>query len=199
MSIFASRLGLAIALAAVCLGGRTAHAQAISYGVPGWLASVANPATGSGMYGNFAGFDGSDAQGGLPRYNLPSGWFVGGESGGGLGMTGLNQLGAFSNLGAIHYEGTRFGYNFKNAPVSVYGGFDTLKYNTGPGGAFAAFDSASGTPAGYSAYAGVEFRPTSNLSLSFGAGFTQQQSGRIDSDIHSPLLPGESSFAFGHR
>ncbi len=203
MVTFAGRLGLAFALAAVCVGGRTAHAQGVPMGGPGWLATIANPAAGqtSSPYGNLAGFGGGDAQdGGLPGNNLPSGWFVGGESGGtGLSMAGVNQLGAFGNLGALHYEGTRFGYNFKNAPVSVYGGFDTLKYNTGTGGAFAAFDSAFGTPAGYSAHAGVEFRPTSNLSLSFGAGFTQQQSGRIDSDINSPLLPGASPFFFGGR
>ena len=40
--------------------------------------------------------------------------------------------------------------------------------------------------------AGVEFQATSNLSLSFGAGFTQHDSGRMDSDIRSNMLPGES-------
>jgi len=47
--------------------------------------------------------------------------------------------------------------------------------------------------------AGVEFKPTSNLSLSFGAGFTQQQSGRMDSDINSSMLPGESPALGGLR
>jgi hypothetical protein len=46
----------------------------------------------------------------------------------------------------------------------------------------------------------VEFKPTSNLSLSLGVGYTQQQSGRIDSDINSPLLPGQSPiFIDGRR
>jgi len=49
----------------------------------------------------------------------------------------------------------------------------------------------SGT-AGYTARAGIEIQPTSNLSLSLGVGYTQQ-SGRLDSDINSPLL-GASPF-----
>ena len=47
-----------------------------------------------------------------------------------------------------------------------------------------------------SAYAGVEFQPTSNLSLSLGVGVVQQ-TGRIDSEINS--LPGASSFSVGGR
>jgi opacity protein-like surface antigen len=52
---------------------------------------------------------------------------------------------------------------------------------------------------GYSAHAGVEFRPAPNVSLSVGVGYTQQSTGRIDSDINSPLLPGESPFALVGR
>ena len=123
--------------------------------------------------------------------------FVGGEGGPmGLSMSGINQGGALGNIRSLDYQGVQFGYNFQNAPVTVYAGFDTLKYNTGIGGPFAAFDSTSGTLPGYSAHAGVEFRPTSNLSLSLGFGYTQQ-SGRIDSDINSQLLPGASPLAVG--
>jgi opacity protein-like surface antigen len=114
----------------------------------------------------------------------------------GLSMNGINQDAAF---GTRYYEGVQFGYNFKNAgglPVSVYAGFDTLKYNTGIGGPFAPFDTTSGTLPGYSAHAGVEFQPAPNVSLSLGFGYTQQ-SGRIDSDINS--LPGASPFAVSGR
>jgi opacity protein-like surface antigen len=69
-----------------------------------------------------------------------------------------------------------------------------LKYNTGIGGPFASFDSQSGTLPGYSAHAGVEFRPTSNLSLSLGVGFAQQPSG-----VDTLSLPGASPVAFGGR
>jgi hypothetical protein len=207
MSIFAGRLGLALVLAALCLGGRTAHAQAapVTYWIPSWpLGFGGNLTAGksSNTYGNFPGFDGSDARGGgfsYMRYYFPNGWFVGGEGGGmGLSMSGINQDGAFGNIGSLYYQGVQFGYNFQNAgglPVTVYAGFDTLNYKSGIGGPF---DTVSGTLPGYSAHAGVEFQPAPNVSLSLGFGYTQQ-SGRIDSDINSFSLPGASPFTVSGR
>jgi opacity protein-like surface antigen len=206
MSIFSSTLGLALVLAALCLGGRTAHAQAapVGYLNQGWPFGFGGNLTAgqtSNTYGNFPGFDGSEAGSGgssYTRYNFPNGWFVGGEGGGmGLSMNGINQVGAFGNIGSLSYQGVQFGYNFQNAPLKVYAGFDTLKYNTGIGNAFAPFDTTSGTLPGYSAHAGVEFQPTANVSLSLGVGFTQ--SGRTDSDINSLSLPGASPFAASRR
>ena len=135
------------------------------------------------------------------RYNFGGGWFVGSEGGiAGLNMNGINQPTAFGGAGSLNYQSVQFGYNFQNAPVTVYAGFDTLKYDTNIGSPFAPFDKVSGTLSGYSARAGIEFQPTSNLSLSFGVGYTQQQSGRVvDSDINSSLLPGASPLAFGGR
>jgi opacity protein-like surface antigen len=201
MSIFSSRSGLAFVLTALCLGGRTADAQSapVTYLIPSWSVGFGgNPAAGQGSNtdGSLPGFDGSDARG---RYNFPNGWFVGGEGGGmGLSMNGINQAGAFGNR-SLSYQGVQFGYNFQNAgrpPITVYAGFDTLKYNTGIGGPFAPFDTTSGTLPGYSAHAGVEFQPAPNVSLSLGFGYTQQ-SGRIDSDLNS--LPGASPFALSGR
>jgi len=195
MSIFTVRLGFAFVVAALCLAGGPAHAQSapVTYWTPGWLGFGGNLNAGQGANsdGNFAGFGGSDAGGfSSTRYNFSNGWFVGNERGGmGLSMNGISQAGAF---GSLYSEGVQFGYNFKNAPVTVYAGFDSLKYNSGIGSAFSPFDSTSSTP-GYSAHAGVEFKPTSNLSLSLGVGYTQQ-SGRIDSDTKSPSLSNASQF-----
>jgi opacity protein-like surface antigen len=104
-------------------------------------------------------------------------------------------------FGDLHYEGAQFGYNFQNAPVTVFGSVGSLKYDSGLGTALSSsFNNPnSSTVAGYNSHVGVEFRPTSNLSLSFGAGFSQQGSGLTDSDIHSDLPPGASPLAFGHR
>jgi len=200
MFIFAGRLAVALVLAALCLGGRAAHAQAapVSYWIPGWpLGFGGNLAAGQGSntYGNFPGFDGSDAQGGgssSMRYNFSNGWFVGREGGSmGLNLSGLSQNGAFGNTPSLYYEGAQVGYNFQTTnglPLKVYAGFDTLKYSTGIGGSLAAFDSTSGTLPVYNVHAGVEFQPVPNLSLSLGMGFTQQ-TGRINSDINSLVMP----------
>ena len=208
MSIFSGKLGLALALAALCLGGRTAHAQAapVTYWTPGSLIGFGGNLTvdpSSNAYSNFPGFDGSGARGvSTTRYNFPNGWFVGSEGGPmGLGMNGIGQNGAFGNSRPFYFEGVQFGYNFQNPgglPVTVYAGFDSLKYNASVGSPFASFDSTSSASVGYSAHAGVEFQPAPNVSLSLGFGYTQQ-SGRLDSDINSLALPGASPFAFGGR
>ena len=198
MSIFAVRFGFGFTLvAALCLGGRPADAQSapVRYWTPGWLGFGGNLNAGQGANtdGNFSGFGGSDSGGfSSARHNFPNGWFVGNERGA-MGLSGLNQAGAF---GSLYSEGVQFGYNFKNAvgmPVTVYAGFDTLKYNTGIGNPFSPFDSTSGTASGYSANVGIEFQPTSNLSLSLGVGYAQQPG------VTSPLLSGVSPFAAGVR
>ena len=204
MSTSLSGLGLAFVLAALCLSARPANAQApMTYWIPNLPVSFGGNLTAGqswNTYGNFPSFDAS--RGGLAytRYNFSNGWFVGNE--GGMGLSGLNS--AFSATPSLYTEGVQFGYNFQKSyglPVAVYAGFDNLKYNPAIGGSLGAFDSGSITLPGYSAHAGIEFKPTSNVSLSFGAGFTQQGSGRTDSDINSALLPGASPSAFtsGHR
>ncbi len=177
--MFSSRLGLALVLAALGLGGRSAHAQAapVPYWIPNWVGFGGNPAAGQSLnaYGRFPSFDDSDAH---MRYNFPNGVFVGGEGGGfGLSMNGINQDGAFGNIGSLYYQGVQFGYHFSVAgglPLTVYAGFDTVNYNTGIGGPIAPFDTLSGTLPGYGTHAGVEFKPTPDVSLSLGFGYTQQ-------------------------
>lgn len=211
MSIFSGRSGvvliLALVLAALCPGMPPAHGQAapVAYWTPSWpIGFGGNLADGpdANTYSNFPGFDGGGARGrgfSHMRYHFPNGWFVGTEGGGmGLSMSGINQDGAFGSVRLLYSEGVQFGYNFQaagNLPITVYAGFNTLKYNSaGIGNPFTSFDSTSSTLPGYSVNAGVEIQPTSNLSLSLGFGYTQQP-GRINS-----LAPtGASPFGFGDR
>jgi opacity protein-like surface antigen len=195
MSVFVVRSGLALVLTALCLSGRTAGAQsAMTYSSwPIGFYSNLTVGQGANIYGSFAGFDGSDARGGFStmRYAFPNGRFVGGGTGGiGFGMSGINQASAFGS--SLTTEGAQVGYKFQNAPLTVYAGFDTLKYNTGIGSPFAPFDTTSGTLPGYRANAGVEFQAAPNLSLSLGVGYTQVP--RIDSDLNSLVLPGAAPF-----
>jgi opacity protein-like surface antigen len=204
MSMVTGRLGFAFvfALVALCLNGQAVHAQVASvpYWTSGWQTGFGGGLIAGQRFGSIPGLDGSGSGSDFSaRFNFSNGWFVGSERGGlGLSMNGFSQDGAWSNARPLSYEGVQFGYNFTSAPVTVYAGFDSLKYNTGIGSSLAGFDSTSGTVPGYSAHAGIEFRPTSNLSLSLGVGYAQQPAG-IDSGINSLSLPGASAFAFGRR
>jgi hypothetical protein len=195
MSVFVVRSGLALVLTALCFWARPACAQTVTYS--SWpIGFYSNLTVGqsSNIYGSFAGFDGSDARGGFStlRYNFPNGWFVGGGTGGlGFGINGINQMSAFGS--SLYTEGAQVGYKFQNAPLTVYAGFDTLKYKPGIGSPFAPFDTTSGTLPGYRAHAGVEFQAAPNLSLSLGVGYTQAPA-RLDSDLNSLGLPGAAPF-----
>jgi hypothetical protein len=193
MSIFSARSCLALAI--LCFGGQPAAAQSgpTSYWVPGWPGFGGNLSAGGVTDSNGVGYSSSEA-GGLSttRYNFPTGWFVGSESGRlALGLSGLNQPGGF---GATYAEGTQFGYTLKNSPITIYGGMDTLKYDSGIPNAFSNISGLTGTATGgYRVHTGVEFKPSSNVSLSLGAGFTQQ-SGRVDTDLQSAPLSTDSQF-----
>ena len=135
---------------------------------------------GQGMnaYGNFPSFDSRGGGSLAARYNLPAGWFVGGDGGRvGLGMNNFSQIGGLGNFGALDYQGVQFGYKFQNAssgPLTLFGGLDTLKYNGGVGGGpFSAFDNQN-DKSGYRMHGGVEFQPAPNVSLSLGMSYTQQ-------------------------
>eukprot|EP01035_Chromulina_nebulosa_P046047 gene46047-62369_t len=109
---------------------------------------------------------------------------------GNIGLNGLGRAGDVSAFGGLTYDSAVTGYNFKGVgdlPVSVYAGFDKLNYRPGLGGALAPFSTDSSLAAGYSARAGIAFQPAANVTLSFEAGFTQQQ--QSDGDAASRLLP----------
>jgi hypothetical protein len=185
-----------LVLAALSLGARTACAQTTAVTYSSWPIGFYSNLTvgqGSNTYGSFAGFDGSDARRGFSttRHDFPNGWFVGSGTGS-LGLNGINQASAFGS--SLDTEGVQFGYKFQNAPLTVYAGFDTLKYKPGIGSPFAPFDTTSGTLPGYRAHAGVEFSPAPNLSLSLDFGYTQAPA---RSELDSLVLPGAS--AFGRR
>lgn len=196
MSNLAVPRGFASLFAVLCLSGAPAHAQVapLTYWIPGGPFGLSGSVgQSSDTYGNFPSFT---ADG---RQNFQSGFFLGSERGN-LGLSGFSQTAPLGNFSALSYEGTQFGYNTKTGggmPVTFFAGFDTLKYGNGIGSSLAPL--TSGATPGYGAFAGIEFKPTSNLSLSFEAGFIQQQSGRMDSDINSSMLPGESPALGGLR
>ncbi len=191
--------GLATLFAVLCLGAMPADAQVapLRYWMPGGPFGYGGDAgQRADIDGSFSSYTAGEA---ASRYNFSNGFFVGSDRGN-VGWNGLSQLGPVGNFSALSYQSSQVGYNYKTAggmPVTFFAGFDTMKYGNGIGSSLAPLTSGAGP--GYSGFAGVEFKPTSNLSLSFGAAFTQQQSGRMDSDINSNMLPGESPVFGGMR
>ncbi|MBR0737994.1 hypothetical protein JQ581_13760 [Bradyrhizobium liaoningense] len=196
MPSLARSCGLATLLAVLCLGGAHAQVAPLQYWIPGGPFGFGGSAVQSfDSYGSFPSFNAGDASG----YDFRPGFFVGSQRGN-LGLSGLSQSAIGGNFSSLNYDSTQFGYNSKTAggmPVTFFAGFNTLKYGDGIGSSLAPL--TSGAAPGYGAFAGVEFKPTSNLSFSFGAGFTQQDSSRMDSDIRSNMLPGESPALSGLR
>lgn len=184
------------ALALLCFGGEPVHAQGapLQYWIPGGPFGLGGaPGLSSD---NFASFNAGEADW---RASSVNGFFIGRQRAD-FGLSGFNQAGSFGNYSALSYDSTQFGYNMKTAggmPVTFFAGFDTLKYGNGIGSSLAPLTSS--TAPGYGGFAGVEFKPTSNLSLSFGVGYTQRDSSRMDSDIRSNMLPGESPALSGLR
>jgi opacity protein-like surface antigen len=188
MSIFPPLAGSVLVLVTLLAGVPMAHAQsaaAVPYAQTAWpLGFGGNLGMGANAHGDFAGLD---------EASRPKGWFMREQSSDlRPGLSGMSRMSAFGSFGSLQSDGTRFGYNFHNSPVSIYGGFDSLKYNPGIASTFTP-SALSGTLSGYSVQGGVEFRPASNLSLSLGASFTQMQQGRNDSDNSANALTGESS------
>ncbi|GAB1716759.1 MAG: hypothetical protein NTAFB05_18010 [Nitrobacter sp.] len=192
MATFSGKHHLVLA-AAFCLGWSAAHAQGepVKYWIPFGPFGVgyATEPAGGATYGNFPGFDVERTEKSgfsFRTYSAPVNSLTNG-----FGRSDFYG-GAFGN--SLSYESSQFGYTFKgvgDAPVTLFGGVDSLKYNPDVFSTITSFSPAAGATPAYGVHAGVEIRPTSNLSLSFSAGYTQQQSGLADGDISSSLLPRE--------
>jgi hypothetical protein len=192
MSTFSNKFGLVLA-AVLCVSWSAARAQGepVKYWIPFGPFGFGGEAAfaGAPTYGNVPGFDleQTDKSGFFVRsYSAPAGSFAG------FGWNGIG--GAFGNFGALSYDSTQVGYSFKgagNMPVTVFGGVDSLKFGPDAFNAITSLNPGAGATAASGFHAGVEIRPTSNLSVSFSAGYTQPQSGIADGDISSSLLPRE--------
>ncbi len=193
MSMVSRKSVFALVLAGLCFGTSAAHAQSgpVQYWLPGWPVGFSESGS-LDSYGNFPSFtaDGRDSGFFARRYSVANNWSS--LAGVGLSSSLVNRYGS---LGSYTTEGAQYGYTFKSG-VSFYGGFEALKVTPGLGGPFATFDGRSTSTPAYAINGGVEFKPTSNVSLSLGFSYAGQSSDRMDSDINSPALPGATPQAF---
>jgi opacity protein-like surface antigen len=193
MSMVLRKSAFALVLAGLCLGVPAADAQSgpVKYWLPGWPVGFSDSGS-LDSYGNFPSFtaDGRDSGFFSRRYSVANNW----SSLAGVGLS-QNIVNRYGGLGSTTTEGAQYGYTFKSG-VSFYGGFEALKVTPGLGGPFATFDGRSTSTPAYAINGGVEFKPTSNVSLSLGFSYAGQSSDRMDSDINSPALPGATPQAF---
>jgi opacity protein-like surface antigen len=174
-------------LAVLCLGAPAVHAQValpLNYWIPGGPFGFGNGLTdvhGLDSYTSFPSLDLSSAGGERFSATQMDNWFVSTRSGTtGLGASsfGFSQTDPLGSIGTLNYQSTNFAYNFKDetgaSPLRVFGGLDTVQYNTTIGNPFSAFNSTTNTATAYRAHAGVEFQAAPNLSLSIEGGFSQQ-------------------------
>jgi hypothetical protein len=185
MSIFSHKSGLIVLLAALCLGAPAIHAQValpMNYWIPGGpfgFGSGLSDVHGFESYTTFPTLDLSSAGGERFSATQMDNWFISTRSGtAGLGVFGFSQTDPLGSITTMNYQSTNFAYNFKDetgaSPFRVFGGLDTVNYNTMIGNPFSAFNSPTNTATAYHAHAGVEFQAAPNTSLSIEAGFTQQ-------------------------
>jgi hypothetical protein len=191
MATFSGKYHLVLAVA-LCLSwsGARAQGEPVKYWIPfGPFGGGAADTASVGTYGNFPSFDAgqADKSGFVFRsYSAPVSSLTG------FGLSGIGGPSAFGS--SLSYERSQFGYNFKgagNMPVTLFGGVDTLKFGPDAFNTITSLNPGAGTTAASGFHAGVEIQPTSNLSLSFSAGYTQPQSGLGDGDISSSFLPRE--------
>jgi hypothetical protein len=193
MSTFPTKCSLLVA-AALCLSWSAANAQGepVKYWIPfgpfGYGGGAVETASAE-TYGNFPSFDA-----GQTEQTDRSGFVFRSTSAPVSSLAGFGFGGPSAFGTSLSYERSQFGYNFKGVgdmPVTLFGGVDTLKYSPDVFSNIMSFSPNSGPAPATGVHAGVEIRPTSNLSLSFSAGYTQFQSGLGDGDIASSLLPRE--------
>jgi opacity protein-like surface antigen len=187
MFTFPRKLGQAVLLLALCLSAPAVHAQValpLNYWIPGGpfgFGSGLSDVHGFDSYTSFPSLDLTSASGSRYSATQMGDWFISTSSGtAGIGVSnfGFGQTDTLGSIGTLNYQSTNFSYNFKDetgaSPLRVFGGLDTVNYNTTIGNPFSAFTSQTNGSTAYRAHAGVEFKPASNVSLSLEAGFSQQ-------------------------
>lgn len=111
------------------------------------------------------------------------------------------SAGAFTVGSGLSSDGAQYGYSFKgigDTPVTLFGGVSSLR--TTPD-VFTSIVTPGLQPSGTlatSVNAGVEFKPTSNVTLSLSGSFVQSNP-TLDTDIRSQLLSAQNPGFLGRR
>ena len=184
----AAKRGLALA-AVLCLTAPAAQAQVapIRYWIPGGPFGLGGDTT-TQYWGSAPDEDGFRKGFSFSSYSMPVNSFTGG-------------FGAFTAGSGLSSEGAQYAYSFKglgDTPVTFFGGVSSLRTTPDVFTSLVTPGFERSSTLATSINAGVEFKPTSNISLSLSAGFVQP-SATLDTDIRSQLLSAQSPGFLGRR
>lgn len=180
------------ALAAVlCLAASAAQAQVapIRYWIPGGPFGLGGDTT-TLYWGGTPDEDGFRKGFSFSSYSIPVNSFTGGFG-----------AGAFTGGSGLSSEGAQYAYSFKgfgDTPVTFFGGVRSLQTTPDVFTSLVTPGFERSSTLATSINAGVEFKPTSNISLSLSAGFVQP-SATLDTDIGSQLLSAQNPGFLGRR
>ncbi|EKS37010.1 hypothetical protein [Afipia broomeae] len=180
------------ALAAVlCLAAPAAQAQVapIRYWIPGGPFGLGGDTT-TQYWGSAPDEDGFRKGFSFSSYSIPVNSFTGGFG-----------AGAFTAGSGLSSEGAQYAYSFKglgDTPITFFGGVSSLRTTPDVFTSLVTPGFERSSTLATSINAGVEFKPTSNISLSLSAGFVQP-SATLDTDIRSQLLSAQNPGFLGRR
>lgn len=109
-------------------------------------------------------------------------------------FTGGFGASAFTGGSGLSSDGAQYAYSFKSlgdTPVTFFGGVSSLRTTPDVFTSLVTPGFERSSTLATSINAGIEFKPTSNISLSLSAGFVQPST-NLDTDIHSQLPFGQN-------
>lgn len=177
----AAKRGLALA-AVLYLTAPAAQAQVapIRYWIPGGPFGLGGETT-TQYWGSTPDEDGFRKGFSFSSYSIPASAFTGGS--------GLSS------------DGAQYAYSFKSlgdTPVTFFGGVSSLRTTPDVFTSLVTPDFERSSTLATSINAGVEFKPTSNISLSLSAGYVQP-SASFDTDMRSQLPSAQNPGLLGRR
>lgn len=186
----AVRCGLALA-AVLSLATSAAQAQVapIRYWIPGGPFGLGGETT--TQYWGSAPDDSGFRKGfSFSSYTMPVNSFTGG-----FGAT------AFAGSSGLSADGAQYAYSFKSlgdTPVTFFGGVSSLRTAPDVFTSLVTPGFERSSTLATSINAGIEFKPTSNLTLSLSGSFVQS-SPSLDTDMHSQSPFVQNPGIFGRR
>lgn len=177
----AAKWGLALT-AVLYLAAPAAQAQVapIRYWIPGGPFGFGGDTT-TQYWGSTPDEDGFRKGFSFSSYSIPVNSFANGLASGGFAAS------AFAGVSGLSSEGAQYAYSFKSlgdTPVTFFGGVSSLRTTPDVFTSLVTPGLERSSTLATSINAGIEFKPTSNLSLSLSAGYVQP-SATLDTDMRS--------------